>query len=189
MSAFSNGLKTALQYALGPGGNALETELENAVTAIPVADIPLTSGHTLVGSAGGAAADVAISGDATLANTGVLSIAATKLAAATNAYIKTDSGVKDLLPAAAATRQVVIVVHVTTVFANGDGGQPTVTIGEESGAADKFMLIGRLTSAAADSGWVSCGTLTSGKKLQATLVAGTGTTETGAYTITAIAVG
>jgi hypothetical protein len=111
------------------------------------------------------------------------------LASSLNSYIKTDSGTKDLLVAAAAARIVQIIVTVTTVFANGDGAQPTLTIGEESGSASKFAAAASFTSAAAGATFAFSGTLTSGKKLQATLVAGTGTTETGAYTITVIAVG
>lgn len=104
-----------------------------------------------------------------------------------NSYIKTDSGVKDLLAAAAADRVVMIVVTVTTVFANGDGAQPTLTIGEESGSATKFAAAAKFTNAAAALTLAFSGTLTANKKLQATLVAGTGTTETGAYTIDIIA--
>jgi hypothetical protein len=104
----------------------------------PASGLPLTSGHVLVGDSNNQAADVAMSGDATMDNTGALSIAATKLANSENSYIRTDVGTKDILAAAAAARKVIIVVTVTTVFANGDGAQPTLTIGEESGSATKF---------------------------------------------------
>lgn len=116
-------------------------------------------------------------------------IPTTKLARSENAYVKTDDGVKDLLAAAGAARNVVIIVTVTTVFANGDGAQPTLTIGEESGSATKFAAAAKFTNAAAGATFAFAGVLTSGKKLQATLTTGTGSTETGAYTIDVIAVG
>lgn len=166
----------------------LSTMLDAGYDLSPASGLPLASGHILVGDSGGQAADVAMSGDATMANTGALSIAATKLANSENSYIRTDSGVKDLL-AAAAARKVIIVVTVTTVFATGDGAQPTISIGEEDGSASKFMATTKLASAAAGATFVFSGTLTSGKKLQATLVAATGATSTGAYTIDVIAVG
>ena len=43
--------------------------------SIPPGELPLTNGHILVGSASGLAANVAMSGDATLANTGALTLA------------------------------------------------------------------------------------------------------------------
>jgi hypothetical protein len=113
----------------------------------------------------------------------------TKLDSSENSFLKTDAGVKDLLVAAATARRVIIVVTVTTTFANGDGAQPTLTIGEEGGSATKFAAAAKFTGAAAGATFAFAGTLTSGKKLQGTLVAGTGTTETGAYTIDVIAVG
>lgn len=171
-----------------PAG-AVAALLEAGCTYAGVAGASLASAHVLVGSAGGVATSVALSGDATLASTGALTIATTKLAKANVAYVKTDSGVKDLLAAAAAARTVIINVTVTAVFANGDGAQPTLTIGEEGGSASKFEGAATLTDAAVGSTFSVSGTLTSGKKLQATLVAGTGTTETGAYSIDVIAVG
>lgn len=149
----------------------------------------LASGQMIVGSAGGVAADVAISGDIAMANTGAATVNATKLASATVALTVASVGVTDLLAAAAATRQVIITVVVSTVFANGDGAQPTLSIGEESGSASKFAATTKFTNAAAGATFSFAGTLTSGKKLQSTSVAGTGTTETGAVSITAIAVG
>jgi hypothetical protein len=111
-------------------------------------------------------------------------IAGATPATSVNSYIVTDTGVKDLLAAAATARRVLILVIVTTAFANGDGGQPTLTIGEESGSASKFAAAAAFTGAAASTvAKVFGGSLTAAKKLQATLAAGTGTTETGAYTI------
>lgn len=160
-----------------------------AAKAVTAAKIALTDGHIFVGGAGGAATDLAMSGDVAIADTGATTVQTTKLAKSENSYIKTDAGVKDLLVAAAAARVVMIVVTVTTAFADGDGAQPTLSIGEESGSASKFAATSKFASAAAGDTFTFSGTLTSGKKLQATLVAGTGTTETGAYTIDVIAVG
>jgi hypothetical protein len=115
-------------------------------------------------------------------------VPSTAVASSENAYIRTDVGTKDLLVAAAAARRVMIVVTVTTAFANGDGAQPTLTIGEEGGSATKFAAAAKFTGAAAGATFAFAGTLTSGKKLQAVLVAATGTTSTGAYTIDIIAV-
>jgi hypothetical protein len=167
----------------------LSTMLDAGYDLNPASGLPLTSGHILVGDSGNQAADVAMSGDATMDNTGAIAIAATKLANSENSYIRTDVGTKDLLAAAAAARKVIIVVTVTAVFANGDGAQPTLTIGEESGSASKFAASTKFTNAAVGATFTFAGTLTAAKKLQATLVAATGTTSTGAYTIDVIAVG
>lgn len=101
-------------------------------------------------------------------------------------YVKTDAGTKTLLAAAREDRVVQIVVHVTTVFANGDGAQPTLEVGE-TGTTTKFAASSVFTNAAAASRTVLIGTLSANKALILTQVAGTGTTETGAYTVSAIA--
>jgi hypothetical protein len=75
-----------------------------------------------------------------------------------------------------------IVVTVTTAFANGDGAQPTLTIGEESGSATKFAAAAKFTGAAGGTTFAFAGILTSAKKLQAVLVPRPATS-TGAYTI------
>ncbi len=151
-----------------------------------------TDGTIYIGDANGNGTEHVITGDMSLSDTGVASVTgvqASKLASAQVSYLKTDAGTKDLLAAAAVDRIVVIGVTVTTVFANGDGTQPTLTLDEE-GSAAKFAVAANFTSAAASlKAIVFCGKLSASKKLQATLVAGTGTTETGAYTINVIAVG
>lgn len=188
MPAFSNGLKQGLTYALGPGGTALEAELEAAVVAIPVADISLANTHILVGNAGGLAADVAVSGDIAMADTGAATVISAKLASSHLDAIKTDVGTKVLLTAAAVDRNVQISVRVTTTFADGNGTQPTLQIGQ-TGTVNKFADTGDFTGkAAAAACLVFAGVLSSGQQLLATQVAGTGTTETGAYTIVAQAV-
>jgi len=178
--ALSAKTKGALTQALGVEGAAAAAELDTEIGT------SLTGAVTI--SAGGVAT-LNVTGDIAVSGSNVATVNATKLAASTNAYIKTDSGTKTLLAAAAATRQVHIVVTVTTAFATGDGAQPTLTIGEESGSASKFAAAAIFVSAAAGATFAFAGTLTSGKNLTGTLVAGTGTTETGAYSITVLAVG
>lgn len=46
-------------------------QIRNITAGVPV---PLTSAHIFVGDSGGFAADVAVSGDATMANTGALTV-------------------------------------------------------------------------------------------------------------------
>lgn len=82
--AFSDKLKRALRYAFGVEGQVSADELEAAVLSIPVGDIPLASGHIIVGSAGGIGTDVAMSGDIGISNAGVTAIGAGKV---TNAMV------------------------------------------------------------------------------------------------------
>lgn len=158
-----------------------------AAKAVTPGKIALADTHVLVGAAGGAATDVAVSGDATMADTGALSITAQKLASATAAYPLTTAGAQTLLAAQTADRRVIIVATVTQIFANGDGAQPTFTVGQ-TGTANKFMDTTAFASKAAGTVVVAAGTLTGGDALIVTGVAGTGTTETGAISVTVIAV-
>ncbi len=186
MSNLTGPTLTALQYALGPGGIAAAAEID---TAIGGSDLLLPDGQILVGNSGGLAKPVAMSGDVAIADTGATTVQATKLVNATLAAIKTDSGTKTLLAATAADRQVIIAVTVTTSFADGNGTQPTVSIGQTS-SVSKFAATTDFTARAASNlAVVFAGTLTGGTALLATQVAGTGTTETGAYSITVHAIG
>lgn len=98
------------------------------------------------------------------------------------AYIKTDVGTKTLAAAhATLDRMVWITVEVTTAFATGDGAQPTLSLGETS-SVSKFAATSVFVSKAVGH-YTFCGKLSATKALLATLVAGTGATETGAYTI------
>jgi len=99
-------------------------------------------------------------------------------------YIVSDTGTKTLMAAAREDRIVHIVVHVTTVFANGDGAQPTLLVGE-TGDTDKFAAAAVFTDAVDEAKIVLIGTLAAGKALLLTQTAGTGTTMTGAYTVSA----
>lgn len=104
----------------------------------------------------------------------------------TQAYIKTDNGTKTLLASSAVDRIVLIVVRITTAFATGDGAKPTVSFGETS-AVTKFAATSVIVTAAAEQIFTFTGTNTAGTAVLATLVAGTGTTETGAYTVNVFA--
>lgn len=173
----STDLSNRLAYALA--GAAARDELVAAVQLSTV----LASGQIVVGSAGGAGVAVALTGDVALSNAGVVTVNASKLAAAESAWLKTDSGVKTLLASAPNDRIVQLAVTVTTTFANGDGAQPTLQLGQTA-AATKFADTTAFASkAAAAAAILFAGKLTGGAALIATLVAGTGTTETGAYTI------
>jgi len=106
--------------------------------------------------------------------------------AGSSAYTKVTNGVQTLVRAAPWDRVVTIPTNVVTIFANGDGAQPTFTIGETGNAA-KFAAAADFTSAAAGTRKVFSGILSANKALIVTAVAGTGTTETGDLTVTAIA--
>lgn len=107
--------------------------------------------------------------------------------AATASYIRTDAGTKTLLAAVTVDRTVTIVVNITTVFADGDGAQPTLAIGQ-TGTTTKFAATSAFASAAAGTTLSFGGTLSANKALILTQVAATGTTSTGAYTVTATAI-
>lgn len=149
----------ALGYALGPNGTAEALEIDG-----------LLGGSAITG-------DIAVVAD-------VATIQTTRIQTATLAAIKTDVGTTVLMTAAAVDRQVQVAVRVTTTFADGDGAQPTLQIGQ-TGTVNKFADTGDFTGkAAAAANLMFAGTLSAGQQLLATQVAGTGTTETGAYTIT-----
>ncbi len=98
------------------------------------------------------------------------------------AYIKTDTGTKTLAAAHATLDRIVwLTVEVTTAFANGDGAQPTLALGETS-STSKFAATSVFTGKAVGH-YTFCGKLSATKALLATQTTGTGSTETGAYTI------
>ncbi len=106
------------------------------------------------------------------------------VAGGANAYIRTDVGTKTLSAADASNDRMVFgVLNVTTVFANGDGAKPTLKIGETS-TIEKFLTAAVVATLSANLGqYIFAGTLAATKDFVATLVAATGTTSTGAYTI------
>lgn len=105
---------------------------------------------------------------------------------ATTSLAKTASGATTLLAAADHDRIVLILVHVTTVFADGDGAQPVFLFGE-TGDTDKFDDGSLFNDAADESRFVLHGTLAADKALLITATAATGSTSTGALTATVIA--
>ncbi len=97
-------------------------------------------------------------------------------------YIKTDDGTKTLAAAhATLDRMVWITVNVTTAFADGDGAQPTLKLGETS-TVEKFAAATVFATKALGQ-YTFSGKLSATKALLATLTTGTGATETGAYTL------
>ena len=73
--ALSAELQRSLAFALGPNGLVLAQELIDAINA----EQALASGKIIVGSAGGVATDVDMSGDVTIGNTGITAIGAGKV--------------------------------------------------------------------------------------------------------------
>lgn len=106
--------------------------------------------------------------------------------AGTTATLVSTAGTITLIPAATYDRVVIINVNVTTTYANGDGAQPTIAIGQ-TGTTNKFAATSAFTGATAGTTKGYGGTLSANTALIVTATAGTGTTETGAMTISAIA--
>ena len=73
---------------------------ERLATSISPADIALTDAHLLVGNALNVAADVALSGDATLANTGALTLATVNASPGSYTYATLTVNAKGLITAA-----------------------------------------------------------------------------------------
>ncbi len=96
-------------------------------------------------------------------------------------YIVSDSGTKTLASASTVDRTVTISLAATTTFANGNGAQPTVALGQ-TGSTSKFAATSEFTGITAGTTKTYTGTLSANTALLATEVAGTGTA-TGAYTI------
>ena len=169
-------------------------------------DIALAHTHVLVGDATGKAADVAMSGDVTINDAGATAIAAGAITSAklangagiaalltaglgnARSYIKTKNDTTDLLAAnATKARAVLIVVTVDETLAAGDTTAPTFSVGEESGAADKFVTAASLATKVAGTVQVYAGTNTANKKIQVTGTTKVGT-GTGGITVTVIAI-
>ena len=101
------------------------------------------------------------------------------------ALIVSSAGTTTLIAASSIERVVQISVNIVTTFANGDGAAPDFLIGE-TGSTSKFAATGVVTGTALDQLQFS-GVLSANTALLLTATAGTGTTETGAATFTAIA--
>lgn len=99
------------------------------------------------------------------------------------AFTRTSAGVTTLVAGADLDRAVIIHLEVITTFAAGDGAAPVLKIGE-TGTDTKFLTT-KNTGTAGDK-LTYAGILSSGKALIVTSTAATGTTSTGAYTVTAL---
>ena len=183
-------------------GGTLELESGGTMAiadgALAVGDFALADGKIIVGNASGKAAAVDMSGDASISNTGELTIGAGKVTSsmladgaglaalvtagggASATYAKTTDGAQTLLAANAngeGARTVLIVVTVMETFAAGDGSAPVFDIGETD-TAEKFAA--DLNSGTAGDILTYAGQLTEEKAL---LVTGTAATGTGAGAI------
>jgi len=104
---------------------------------------------------------------------------------AIGSYTAASDGTVTLLTPAREARVIHAVVHVTTAFADGDGSQPTLLIGQ-TGDTDAFAVAALFAEATDESKALIVGTLDAEKSLILTQTAGTGTA-TGAYTVSVIA--
>ncbi len=171
---------------------------------VPVGDLLLAHNSLIIGNSLGAGAPVIPTGDVTIDDAGVTAIGDGKVtsamlangagvaallaagAGASASYTKATTGVQTLLAGAAGDRSVIIIVTIDETFANGDGAQPTFSIGQ-TGTAAKFAATGAFTGATAGAVKTFAGTLTGTDALIITAVAGTGTTETGGLSVTVLA--
>ena len=102
-----------------------------------------------------------------------------------NLYPKSTSGAQTLAAADASNdRNVLIVVEVTETFADGDGAQPVVIVGETS-TTNKFAANTLLASAKAGDKFVLAGKLLATTALLVTVTAATGSTSTGPIKVSA----
>lgn len=134
--ALSAAAQQSLSFALGVNGNALAQEIVDAINGITA----LPSANIIVGSAGGVATDVALSGDATISNTGVLTLAA-QVANGTNvkntANVNVIGGIPVIhrITAAALTGDIdVVLTHKTRIL-----DVQCVAVGA-GGAADTIIV-------------------------------------------------
>lgn len=170
------------------------------------ANVALADGKILIGDAAGAGAAKTLTGDVTMTREGVTAIGAGKVTSAMLAsgagvaslltaglgasasYIKTKNDTTDLLAGhATKARAVLIVVVVDETLADAGGTAPTFSVGEESGAVDKFVTTASLATKAAGTVQVYAGTQTANKKIQVTGTTKVGT-GTGGITVTVIGI-
>ena len=100
---------------------------------------------------------------------------------------KADAGTVTLMPAVAGiTRYVVGCLTVAVTIADGDGAQPTFAVGETD-TTEKFIAASVLTGGTAGTRVPFHGVLTAAKALIVTVGAGSGTTQAGTVSATAVA--
>jgi len=186
MTTLSNNTYNALVYALGPGGNASAAEIDGILAGN---DITLADTNILVGNSTGKAAAVAVSGDATLADTGALTIASGKLVGAGLVNLPGNAtGNTTVLAAAGRARTCIIVVTPSANFANGNGAQPTFTLGQGSNN-NSIAVTGDFTGANTNQNFTFATTLGANNALVAACAAAATGNATGGINVTAIAVG
>ncbi len=169
------------KLARGTDGQLIigQTPADPAYTSV-TGDVTITAGGiTAIGSA-------KVTNTMLAAGAGLGALITAGLGASAN-YTKSTTGAQTLLASVGSPdRACLIVINVTTTFADGDGTQPTFAFGETS-TTTKFATTSLLTGATAGSTFVLAGINTATKNVLVTAVAGTGTTETGAISVTILA--
>lgn len=188
--------------AAAAGTVLVGTKTSGDVTAL---DISAEGAMALGQGAGETPAAYAMSGDVTMTKTGATTIGAAKVTSAMLAngaglaavitaglgnsvsYVKTDDGTKTILADnATKDRGVLVVAVVDEVFADGDGGQPVIEIGEEA-TIDKGFDHTILASAAKGAVFCRGFVNSAGKDIIATVSKATGSTSTGAASFAVLA--
>lgn len=114
--ALSAAAQQSLTFALGPNGAALAQEIVDAINGITA----LPSGNIIVGSAGGVATDVAMSGDITISNAGVTAIGAGKVTNAMVAPAALDGTVAKVVANVNVIGGIPVVHRITATNLTGD---------------------------------------------------------------------
>jgi len=166
--------------------------------------IALVQNHLMVGDAGGAAADVAVTGDidfvagltaigagrvtnAMLANGAGVGALLTAGLGGSGSVLKTDTFTHTLVAAhGSKDRAVIVMVVVDETYAVGTGTLPALVIGEAD-TTNKFMTAGTLDTEAAGTVLFFAGTNTATKAITATSTAAVGNA-TGGCSITVLAI-
>ncbi len=130
----------------------------------------LADGHILVGSSGGAAADVAMSGDVAIINTGATSIASGITTAALTSGVAAGYKIARGITALDGSNPTSVVTGLTTVL--GFSTCLNNTAGVNTGTA--FVTYGTISAGTVPIyGWVAAGTASSGTENVAWVAVGT----------------
>lgn len=172
--------------------NRLKYALASASAGQEVADAidgetNLANGKINVGNASGVAAEVTPGGDVSMNNAGNFALVADKLAANRASFPANSNGNTTLLAASASrNRTVLIQVTPTANFADGNGAQPTFSIGQGSNN-NSIAATAKFTNANTTLAFTFQATLGANNALVVGAGAGTGTA-TGAVDVAAVAV-
>lgn len=169
-----------LKYALA--SNAAGQEVADAVDT----NTNLADGKIYVGDGNNVAQEVTPAGDVAMNNAGNFTVAAAKLAGNLGSFPANSNGNTTLLAAGARSRTVLIHVTPTANFADGNGAQPTFSIGQGSNN-NSIAPTAKFTDANTTLDFSFSATLGANNALVVGAGAGTGTA-TGALDIAAIAV-